>query len=349
MAILAEYFLRDVWRVMRTLAYHGAGKTGPFFEGWYFKLVSPGGARRVSVIPGIYIGARGADSHSFVQVIDGLQGGSRYISFPAGDFRFVPGQMDVTVAGNHFTRAGIRLDLRQGDFRLAGELAFSSLHPWPVTPLSPGVMGWFAWVPGMECYHGIVSMDHQITGELAINGQRADFTGGRGYMEKDWGRAMPRAWIWMQCNHFNREGVSLSFSVARIPWGGRSFTGFLGGLLLDGQLHRFTTYTGARVSALLVSESAVRFTLLDRTKRLMVTARRAGGYQLQAPTVLQMDRRIMETLSADIDITFEKKNNQIWQPVFSGQGQFAGLEVVGDTAALVIIQKPLNRGLCARR
>ena len=335
MAKLAEYFLRDVWRVTRPLAYHGAGKTGPFFEGWYFKLVSPGGARRVSVIPGIYIGAREADSHSFVQVIDGLQGGSRYISFPAADFRFVPGEMDVTVAGNHFTREGIYLDLRQGDFRLAGELAFSGLHPWPVTPLSPGVMGWFAWVPGMECYHGIVSMDHQISGQLVMTGEQMDFSGGRGYMEKDWGRAMPRAWIWMQCNHFSREGVSLSFSIARIPWGGRAFTGFLGGLLLDGQLHRFTTYTGARVSGLSVSESAVRFTLSDRTRRLMVTARRAGGHSLQAPTTAQMDRRIMETLSAQMDMTFEMKNNQIWQPVFSGQGQFAGLEIVGDTATLV--------------
>jgi hypothetical protein len=196
-------------------------------------------------------------------------------------------------------------------------------------------MGWFAWVPGMECYHGIVSMDHLITGGFMINGKRVDFSGGRGYMEKDWGRAMPRAWIWMQCNHFNRDGASLSFSIADIPWGGRSFTGFLGGFLLDGQLHRFSTYTGAKISQLSVSESAVQFALQDKTKRLMVTAQRAGGHSLQAPTLLQMDRRIMETLSADIDVTFEKKINNVWQPVFSGQGQFAGLEVVGNSGSLV--------------
>jgi hypothetical protein len=178
-------------------------------------------------------------------------------------------------------------------------------------------------------------MDHRISGELAINGKRVDFSGGRGYMEKDWGRAMPRAWIWMQCNHFNREGVSLSFSIADIPWGGRSFTGFLGGFLLDGQLHRFTTYTGAKISGLSVSESAVQFALSDKTKRLMVTAHRAQGFNLQAPTTAQMDRRIMETLSAHIDITFEKKNKHTWEPVFSDKGQFAGLEVVGDTSALI--------------
>lgn len=320
---------------MRPLAYHGDGKTGPFFEGWYFKLVSPDGAVRMSVIPGIYIGAQPQDSHAFVQVIDGVNGSSHYIPFSSQDFHFVPAEMDIHVASNHFTQNGIQLDLRAEDFSLAGELTFSQLHPWPVSPLSPGVMGWFAWVPGMECYHGIVSLDHLITGELSVNGKSVDFSGGRGYMEKDWGRAMPRAWIWMQSNHFDRSRTSLTFSIADIPWGRRSFVGFLGGFLLDGQLHRFTTYTGARISHFSISENAIRFCLQDRTRRLLVTAHRAQGFSLQAPTTIQMDRRIMETLSAELDVTFERKQAGTWQQVFSGTGRYAGLEVVGDTSTLI--------------
>lgn len=45
-------------------------------------------------------------------------------------------------------------------------------------------MGPFAFVPFMECYHGIVSMDHIIQGELEIDGATVDFSNGRGYMEK---------------------------------------------------------------------------------------------------------------------------------------------------------------------
>jgi len=332
---ISEYFLHDIWHVMRPLAYHGDGKTGPFFEGWYFKLVSRDGAHRISVIPGVYIGAQIQDSHSFVQVIDGVKGSSDYIPFSIENFRFVRGAMDIHIAGNHFTQNGIVLDLRLDSFNLAGKLSFSGLHPWPITPLSPGVMGWFAWVPGMECYHGIVSLDHHIAGELSINGKGVDFTGGRGYMEKDWGRAMPRSWIWMQSNHFNRAGTSLTFSIADIPWGRRSFVGFLGGFLLDGQLYRFTTYTGAKISHLSVSENAIQFNLSDRTKRLTVTAHRAQGSNLQAPTTFQMDRRIMETLSAGIDVVFEKKSNHNWKQVFTGNGRFAGLELVGDTGLLM--------------
>ena len=247
MGKIAEYLKYDLWRVMRPLAYHGDGKSGPYFEGWYFKLVSPEGAHRLSVIPGIYKGKESRDSHAFVQVIDGVDGSSRYIPFEADAFGFKQGEMDIRIANNRFTPEGIELDLHQDAFDLAGKLSFEALSPWPVRPLSPGVMGWFAWVPGMECYHGIVSMDHGIRGTLALNGRPMNFTGGRGYMEKDWGMAMPSAWVWMQSNHFEKEGTSITFSIADIPWGGRSFTGFLGGFLLDGKLHRFATYTGAKV------------------------------------------------------------------------------------------------------
>jgi hypothetical protein len=36
-------------------------------------------------------------------------------------------------------------------------------------------MGWDAWLPGMECYHGVMSLDHAITGNLVINGRKTDF------------------------------------------------------------------------------------------------------------------------------------------------------------------------------
>jgi hypothetical protein len=129
-------------------------------------------------------------------------------------------------------------------------------------------MGWYAWVPGMECYHGIVSMDHSLYGSLVINGGKMDFTGGRGYMEKDWGQTMPRAWIWMQSNHFEKPGTSFTFSIADIPWGRHHFKGFLGGLLLDGQLYRFATYTGARFEDFSLTSGEVRFSLRDFNKRI---------------------------------------------------------------------------------
>jgi succinate dehydrogenase/fumarate reductase flavoprotein subunit len=48
-----------------------------------------------------------------------------------------------------------------------------------------GTMGWYAFVPAMECYHGVLSFDHLLEGGLELNGQYIDYTGGRGYIEKD--------------------------------------------------------------------------------------------------------------------------------------------------------------------
>jgi hypothetical protein len=93
----------------------------------------------------------------------------------------------------------------------------------------------------------VVSLDHVIEGALDIDGRTIDFTGGRGYTEKDWGRSFPSSWIWLQSNHFSTPGSSFTASVAIIPWIGRSFPGFIIGLWHQNKLYRFATYTGAKI------------------------------------------------------------------------------------------------------
>ena len=84
------------------------------------------------------------------------------------------------------------VDIRDGNHRIKGALDFRGITPWPVTPLSPGAMGWYAFVPGMECYHGVVSFGHSIEGKLELDGETVDYTGGKGYTEKDWGRSFSK-------------------------------------------------------------------------------------------------------------------------------------------------------------
>jgi hypothetical protein len=261
--------------------------------------------------------------------MDGASGKSWYIEFPYSDFQADADQFHVEIENNQFSQNRLKIDVQQDDFSAKGELEFFDTKPWPVTILSPGIMGWFAWVPGMECYHGVVSLDHSIRGKLNINGEEVDFSGGRGYIEKDWGQAMPKAWIWAQTNHFEKVGTSLTLSVADIPFGPLSFNGFIAGLLLDGELHKFATYTGARISTLLVEEREVWITMEDRNERLEVWALRGKTSDLLAPTVSQMDRRIAETLSAEIKVSLSLRQKDGWQKVFEDTGIYAGLEIVG--------------------
>jgi hypothetical protein len=226
------------------------------------------------------------------------------------------------------------LDIESAELVAQGSVSFDKTIAWPVTLTSPGIMGWYAWVPFMECYHGIVSLDHEIEGGLAVDGRHIDFSGGRGYTEKDWGRAFPEAWVWHQTNHFGLPGTSLTASVAIIPWIRHSFPGFIVGLWHGGRLYRFATYTGARIEALEIAEQRVRWVLRDRRYRLEMLAIRSEGSLLRAPTPVDMSRRIPETLNGTIDVSLYAVGDGRSRVMFRDTGRHAGLEVVGDVARL---------------
>ena len=222
--------------------YHGWGRTRRYFEGWYFKVVSPDERHAMAFIPGISMNEHGY-RHSFVQVMDGKACRAQFHRFTAEDFRPRERQFGVEVGDNYFSGQNMRLALPG----ISGEIRFHHTTPWPKMLGAPGIMGWYSFVPFMECFHGIVSLNHSLEGKLIIENTEIDFTGGRGYIEKDWGRSFPRAYVWMQANHFDsHDRVSLMASVAHIPWLGSYFIGFIGGFWLEGRLFRFATYTGAR-------------------------------------------------------------------------------------------------------
>jgi hypothetical protein len=209
--------LRFLRQTLHPARYHGRlrGQRPPFFEGWYYKLIDPTERHRLAVIPGIFWSGH---PHAFVQVLDGAAGVAHYHDYPVESFWAAEDRFEVHVAGSRFTVNELSLLIDRPGQSITGALRFGGLAPWPVTLTAPGIMGWYAWVPFMECYHGVVSLDHAIYGSLTIDGRQIDFSGGRGYIEKDWGHSFPEAYIWFQSNHFARPGTSLTASIAIIPW-----------------------------------------------------------------------------------------------------------------------------------
>ena len=70
--------------------------------------------------------------------------------------------------------------------------------------LLPDVMGWFAWLPGMECRHGVVALAGKTTGSLRIRNELVELGGGDVYVEKDWGYAGTSTLFWNHCIHIAR-------------------------------------------------------------------------------------------------------------------------------------------------
>ena len=309
-------------------AYHGNGKRAPFFEGWYFKLVDAGGDHALAIIPGIYHGVVPAHSHAFIMVVDPARGEVDVTQFPVEEFVALSDQFMVRIGGNIFSAESLTLNLKN----YSGQVRFKNNSPWPVSVSSPGVMGWFAWMPFMECYHGIVSMDHAIEGSLRLGNVSADFTGGRGYIEKDWGRSFPQTWIWLQANHFVTPGTSIFASVARIPWIGYDFPGFIIGFQHDGVLHKFTTYNQSKLKRV-SAENGVHIVAQNKTHRLEISAEPGPTILLPAPTKDRgMVPRVNESLEATVYIRLETIDGQL---LFTGSSQHGGLEVEGDTQILL--------------
>lgn len=324
---------RYVDAVLHPERYHGHGKRGPFFEGWYYKMIDAREQSRYAIIPGIFLGLESSTDHAFVQVLDGLTGRATYHPYPVEAFVASEDALDVRIGPNRFMQHCIALDIDDSERRVQGELHFDGGVPWPVTLTSPGIMGWFGWLTFMECYHGVVSLDHALRGQLTIDGERVDFNGGRGYIEKDWGQAFPSAYVWMQTNHFSQPGTCLTASIAMIPWGRRSFRGFIIGFWHERTLYRFAKYTNAITEKLKVSDDHVDWVVRDANYRLEMRALRTEGSLLHAPVRTEMHRRVNETLQSNVEVLLTSLRRR--RLIFHETGRSAGLEVHGDLETLL--------------
>lgn len=343
-----KYFtLKDYGKPLQSIKYEhrkvfnapwfqGSKERDNYFEGWYFKNVSADGQNVWSFIPGVSLVKN--DSHSFVQAINGQTGETFYFRYPAQSFSFSSEGFEVCIGNSYFSDKMVLLDLDDGVNRFRGELHISESTTYPSWYKRPGIMGWYRYAPFMECYHGVVSLDHALQGSLQYNDQSIRFDAGRGYIEKDWGSSMPKAWIWMQTNHFETQGTSFMLSVARIPWVGNTFTGFLGFFLHKGKTLSFATYTGARITSIETTENDVQITIKGKSHIINIWAKKspkenkkAGNGGLKAPVLGNMERIIHESIDAEISLQILNLNKEI---IFSGTGKHSGFEMVGDMALL---------------
>jgi hypothetical protein len=257
-------------------------------------------------------------------VIDGITGKTNYLSFPTGSFSAATDRFSVRIGDSLFERDRIILNISDEGVNVAGELKFKDQALFRGTLFSPGIMGWYSFVPFMECKHGIVSANHEITGTLAINGKTTDFSGGKGYIEKDWGRSFPEAWLWCQANNFRKRDASLFISVAKIPWLGRHFTGLIAFLYIDGRFRLFATYNGSVIEELVRSGKETGITLRKNTERLKINIVMNGAGDLKAPVSGKMNRIIKESIDSDVSVELYDNDNL----VFSDYSRRAGLEII---------------------
>ncbi|MFW9827090.1 MAG: tocopherol cyclase family protein [Candidatus Thorarchaeota archaeon] len=300
-----------------------------YFEGWYNKIVDESSEHKYAIIPTIALNRKNNTSHVAIQYFDGANNIVAYFKYPLEAFKNLSiKKYEIQIANNYFSLDRVHLDINQNNYRIKGDLRYIDPVPWPKKFLQPGIMGWFSYVPFMETYHGIVSMNHITSGSLSINEKRINFNNGKGYIEKDWGKSFPSAWIWAQSNHFSNPRVSFMFSIAKIPFLGKTFTGFLSALWHESNFYKFGTYTTAKVKSLKLNKENIHVIVEDKNYILdfeLIKNRTASGL-LKAPKKGIMSGHISESLNSKIKLRFiDKKKAYI---IIDDLGINAGLEAM---------------------
>ncbi|MHC1719746.1 MAG: tocopherol cyclase family protein [Clostridiaceae bacterium] len=316
-------------KITKPVLFQGNTKSRSYFEGWYYKQVSKDSRKAISFIPGISLS--GDDAHSFILYIYVNKADNNkkiiktgFIRYPLEDFEYDNDNFYISIKDNCFSESGLSVNLSDDDMTIEGNLEFGPLTPIKRSIMAPNIMGIFAYIPKMECYHGIVSMNHKVFGNLNINGEKLELDGGSGYIEKDWGKSFPRKYVWIQCNNFSDENTAITCSAADIPFLGTYFPGFFANLMIDSMEYRFATYNKSKFKVLRMTDKDVTLLFENRKATMLVEAKFDEAGELAAPKQGGMKNIIKEGLSGNVQFRlFDKRSGKAYEDY----GQMAGIEI----------------------
>lgn len=317
-------------KINHPILFQGSLKSNNYFEGWYYKQVTADQKIRLSFIPWISLNKK--DSHSFIQyiLVKNKDSGevithTGYVRYEVDEFLLQESPFRVQIGESVFTEDSIVINLVDKQFSFKGQINLGSFHPIKCSLIQPNIMGPFAYIPKMQCYHGVISMMHKLSGSLEMNDQTLDFSNGKGYIEKDWGNSFPKEYIWLHSNHFENPHTSLFFSIAHIPFYVTEFEGFICNLVIADKEYRFATYNQSSCTIQEISTDSVNIRLENKDVQLDLLATVSGQGQLIAPVEGTMEKTIKEGISGVINLRLEeKKTGRVYQDV----GHNAGVEIV---------------------
>ncbi len=197
-------------------------------------------------------------------------------------------------------------------------------------------MGPFSYIPNMQCNHAVFSVTHTINGSIQIKSKNQNetihFQNDKGYIESDYGKSFPKKWIWLQCNnlkpkksHNNNDSIMLS--IAKIPFGLFTFTGFLSFFYINNKFYQFATYNfSSKTIKRNPKSNQVQIILKNLKNKVKITVSPQTSGNLKAPIHGDMVRSIKESIDSKIHIELYKKDKLLYE----ASGTHAGFEDLFD-------------------
>lgn len=316
--------------------YHGQNQYTNFFEGWYFKIVDSTATYALAFIPGISRGKDPLDHHCFIQVVNLIDHSYQYFRYSTNEFYSNPRHLKINIGLNEFSLSKINVQLLNSEEEIKGVLFLSPRTKWPDTKFNPGSMGFYNHFSFMECYSQVCALDGTIEeGHLKVNGKLIDFSNGKYYIEKNWGKSFPKSWIWIQSNSFNDQRATLTCSLATIPFPlVKEFRGFIIGVTVDNNFYSFTSINKSSITLNVCDRDIILCATRKHLHLVVKTKTNPHDFVLcYGPKDGEMVPLVEETLLGEIEMTLlDTKRNII---LYQGIGKACGIEYGGEQMNLI--------------
>lgn len=281
--------------------FHGHKKKYPYFEGWYLKHQN--GEQTIALIPAVHADESGEWSAS-IQMI--TEEGSWQFRYPIEECQISRREFKVKIGQSFFTEKGMYVDLKNEEIQVAGCVRYGHFHR-----LKSDIMGYFRFLPFLQCSHDVISMAHHLTGTLTVNEKQLCMTGGKGYIEADRGTSFPEHYLWTQCGFEDNGKNSIMLSIADIPMLGRQFLGCICAVFYHGKEYRLATYNGVKIAKYGEGRAEIR----QGNLLLKVARMDNNAFALRAPASGQMSRTIKESPACKVRYQFWCKGQLLFDIV----------------------------------
>jgi len=310
--------------IRKPILFQGDINRNEYFEGWYYKQVSSVSEKVISFIPGISLNKY--DSHAFIQVIESQPLKTYYFKYDMNTFKYNNDPFSIKIGDSTFSKSGISVNICDVSNKINGEIYFSKFQQIETNLFMPNIMGPFAYLPTLDCNHGVISMNHFVNGNIKINGECIKFSNDKGYIEKDWGKTFPNKYIWIQGNNFNNSKDSFVLSIANVPFFHKAFLGHIANLHMDDIEYRFATYNGSRIVKAISDGNNANITIKRSNLIINIKAKSYQKGNLKAPINGEMRDVIKEGLGGDISLELYK-DKRFFKKM---ETDYAGIEIVKE-------------------
>lgn len=191
--------------------------------------------------------------------------------------------------------------------------------------------GWMSFLPIFEPGWQILMAHGWATGWIQWNGDRYHFNNAPAYSEKNWGRAFPEKWFWIQCNSFDGEpDLTLTSGGGRrkVLWWDESVA--MVGIHYGGKFYEFVPWS-AEIEWEIAPWGFWRLRSRNQHYAVELTATTdAVGKQLRAPTNNGLIPFCRDTMYGKVTLTLFQRRGDRNRIILEATSSQAGVEIGGS-------------------